>query len=229
MRTFANLASCRLARTLLAFLLALPRAVGEEFWQALKTPRERNDCGLMPVAVRLIARFTALAGVIVVPIDVSLLSFPDLTRSPLLERIFTQFFDFLLPASLVGVVGLICALLLLVVAALAAAIGAYKGEFVPGDGVDALRHLIWRVIPSSVAIAISAPALSTLTLFRAVSSVFEAALGALRASMLRMRISGMHARQPVVIRARTITHVCLSPRLLAQRPSVVRALRAAAS
>ena len=226
MRTFANLASCRLARTLLAFLLALPRAVGEEFWQALKTPRERNDCGLMPVAVRLIARFTALAGVIVVPIDVSLLSFPDLTRSPLLERIFTQFFDFLLPASLVGVVGLICTLLLFVVAALAAAIGAYKGELVPGDGVDAIRHLIWRVIPSSAAIAISAQALLTLTLFRAVASVFEAAL---RAGMLRMRISGMHARQPVMIRARTITHVCLSPRLLAQRPSVVRALRAAAS
>ena len=229
MRSFANLASCRLARTLLAFLLALPRAVGDQFWRALKTPRERNDCGLMPAAVRLIARFTALAGVIVVPIDVSLLSFPDLTRSPLLERIFTQFFDFLLPASLVGVVGLICALLLLVVAALAAAIGAYKGEFVPGDWVDALRHLIWRVIPFSVAIAISAPALSTLTLFRAVASVFEAALLALHAGMLRMRIIGMHARQPVMIRARTITHVCLSPRLLAQRPNAARALRVATS
>ena len=229
MRSFVNLDSCRLARTLLAFLLALPRAVGEEFWQALRTPREKNDRGLMPAAARLIARLTALAGVIVVPIDILLLSFPDLTRSPLLERIFTQFFDFLLPASLVGFVGSICMLLLLVGAALAAAIGAYKGEFVLGDEVGALRHLIWRVIPSSVAIAISAPALSTLTLFRAVSSVFEAALGALRASMLRMRISGMHARQPVMIRARTITHVCLSPRLLAQCPSVVRALRAAAS
>ncbi len=212
---------------MLALALSPAKAVGEQFWQALMPPREENDRGLLPAAVRLMARLTAAAAAIVVPVDILLLSFPDLTRAPLLERIFTQFFDFLLPASLVCAAGLVFALLLLVVGALGAAVGAYKGEFAPRDGVDALRHLISRVIPPGVAIIISAAALSTLS--AVVASVFEATLRTLSASLLGMRISGVHARQPVRIRARTITHLCLSPRLLAQRPFAARALRVATS
>ncbi|CAZ88644.1 conserved hypothetical protein [Thiomonas arsenitoxydans] len=211
---------------MLVLALSPARAVGEQFWQALMPPQEKNDRGLLPAAVRLIARLTAAAAAIVVPADVLLLS-SDLTRSPLLESIFTQFFDFLLPASLVCAAGLVFALLLLAVGALGAAVGAYKGEFAPRDAVGALRHLISRVIPPGVAIAISAAALSTLS--AVVLSVFEAALRKLGASLLRMRVSWAHARQPVRIRARTITHLCLSPRLLAQRPFAARALRVATS
>ncbi len=220
MRSFDKLAN-RLASALLAFALAPAKAVGEQFWQALRAPKDKNDRGWLPAIVRLVARLTALDGVIVVLIDVLLLSFPGLTRSPLLERIFTQFFDFSLPAWLAIVAGLICALSLLSVAVLTSAIGAYKGQFAAADGVDAVRHLIWWVVPSSVAIAILS------TLLRNVVSVLEAAPLPLLAGVWRLRISELHARQPVMIRARTITHVCLSPRILAQRPNAARALRAA--
>lgn len=220
MRSFDKLDFYRLARALLTFLLAPARAVGEQFWQALIPPKNKKDGGWLPAAVRLIARLTAVVAVIVVPTGILLMSFPGLARSHLLERIFTQFFAFLLPAWLVGVAGLVCALLVFVAAALAASIGARQSEFAPGDGVDALRHLLWRAIPSGVAIAVSALAISTLsTLARAVAGIFEAALRTPRAGTLRMK-------RPVVVCARSIAHVCLCPRLLAQRPFAARALRA---
>ncbi|MHB1667445.1 hypothetical protein [Thiomonas sp.] len=220
MFSFRNLTFYRLACALLAFWLAVPRAIGAEFWDALRPAQDKNDKGWMPTIVRLVARLTALAGIVVLPADALLLVFPHLTQAPFAKLVLGGIFVTALPAALIGFVGLVCMLLLLTVLALAAAIGAYNGEFVPRDGVDALRHLIWRAITSSVAIAISALSTS----FLAMVGVLAATLKTRTADILRERIRKSLTHQPATTRARPIPHLCLTHRILAQRP-IAPALR----
>ena len=227
MRSFDKLAY-RLARALLAFVLAPARAVGEQFWQALRAPKDKNDRGWLPAIVRLVARLTALAGAVILPADALLFVFPHLTQSHLAKLVFGGFFAAALPAALVGFGGLVVMLVLLVALALASAIGAYRGDLAPRDGVTEIKALRWRAVPLDIAVIADA-------FSRGLGLVGGAAVAILTTfckanlSMVRMRLRRVQERAPAAIRARTIAHVCLSSRLLAQRPNSARSLRAATS